>query len=122
MRQVNQVVLSAVDTASQNGVQIDSNQLINASFQAVFGDSSAAGTFLIQASNDVAPLNYSGSSSAQFVATNWTNIPNATATITAGGSAIISLSEMSYRWLRAVYTHSSGGSSTVKVSMFGMGI
>jgi hypothetical protein len=109
MREVNVAILSAADTTSQTGSQIDSNQLIIASFQAVFGDSTAAGTVAIQGSNDVAPLQYS--SPTTFTATNWTNIPNATATITAGASAMILIPQMSFRWIRAVYTSSSGGSS-----------
>lgn len=116
MRNVNVAILGPIsDTVSQNGAQIDSNQLISASFQAVLGDTSAAGTFLIQGSNDVAPLQYS--SSTTFIVTNWTNIPSATASITAGGSAMITIASMCYRWVRAVYTSSSGGSSTITVNM-----
>lgn len=120
MRQVNAVILSGVDTSSQNGSQIDSNQLVQASFQAVFGDTSAVGTFLIQGSNDVAPLQISSPST--FVVTNWTNIPNATAAISAGGSAMIVIPQMAFRWIRAVYTSSSGGSSTVKVQMCALSV
>lgn len=119
MRQVNTNVLSAVDTASQNGAQIDSNQLYNISFQAVFGDTSAAGTFFIQASNDVAAV---GQGDQNFVVTNWTNVPNATATITAGASTMILIAPTCYRWLRAVYTRSSGGSTTINVNMFAQGV
>jgi hypothetical protein len=119
MRQVNVNVLSAVDTASHNGAQIDSNQLYNISFQAVFGDTSAAGTFFIQGSNDVCPV---GQGAQLFVVTNWTNIPNATSTITAGASALILIAPTCYRWLRAVYTRSSGGSSTINVNMFAQGV
>lgn len=118
MRQVNTLVLNAANTASQNGSQIDSNQLLFASFQAVFGDATAAGTFKLQASNDVAPIGYSGQT---FTATNWTDIPNATASIASGASSLITLTSVPYRWVRAVYTRSSGGSTTVKVSMLAQG-
>src|SRR5579859_1322918 len=101
MRKVNSTVLSAVDTASQNGSQIDSNQLISASFQVVFGDATAAGTLKIQASNDICNDQYQP---ATFTVTNWTDIPNATATIASGASALITIYQLSYRWLRAVYT------------------
>ncbi len=106
MRNVNCNILSAVDTSSQNGSQIDSNQLVSASFQAVFGDATAAGTLKIQASNDVAAIQYSSPTS--FTVTNWVDIPNASAAITSGSSAVITIPNMCYRWIRAVYTRDSG--------------
>ncbi len=120
MRQVNVNILSDVDTGSANGSQIDSNQLVSGSFHAYFGDASANGTFKIQASNDVAPIQYS--SPTTFIATNWTDIPNASTSITSGSSALLTIPNMSYRWIRAVYTRSSGGSTTVNVEMFALGI
>lgn len=116
MRNVNCVILSAVDTASQNGSLVDANQLVSASFQAVFGDASAVGVFKIQASNDVAPARNMATQDG-FAPTNWTDIPNATVAISAGGTAIITIAQMTYRWVRAVYTRTSDGSTTVVVSM-----
>lgn len=120
MRQVNVNVLSAADTSSQNGIQIDSNQLFAASFQAVFGDSTAAGTLKIQMSNDVAPTGGPGVSN--FTVTNWVNIPSASSTVTAGACPPITINPSCYRWLRAVYTRSSGGSSTINVNMFAQSV
>lgn len=114
MRNGNFNVLSAVDTSSQNGIQIDANQIIAASFQAVFGDSTADGVFKIQMSNDICNDRYQAN---QFTVTNWTDIPNASASIVSGGSAVITIPQVSYRWLRAVYVSSSGGSSTVNVNI-----
>lgn len=115
MRNVNATILSGADTGDVIGSQEDANQLIAASFQAVFGDSTAAGTIQIQASNDVAQLQYT--SPTTFIVTNWTDIPGASATITGGASALITISTMCYRWVRAVYTSASGGSSTVVVNI-----
>lgn len=120
MKRNNSNVLSAVDTASQNGAAIDAGQLISASFQAVFGDATAAGTFLIQASNDVPPAQIGGQPA--WTPTNWTAIPNATATITSGASAIITITQLAYRWIRVVYTRSGGGSTTISVNMFAISI
>lgn len=114
MRNINCQVLSGVDTASQNGSQVDSNQLVSASFQAVFGDATAVGTFKIQGSNDISNDRYQPS---QFTVGNWTDIPSATTSITAGASAIILIPNMSFRWVRAVYVFTSGGSSTITVNM-----
>ena len=116
MRNVNSVVLSGADTASVDGNPIDANQLISGSFQAVFGDATANGTLKIQASNDVAPIQYTSPNGVGvFTPSNWTDI--GTASVTLGASVIVSLAQMNYRWVRAVYTRTSGGSSTVVVSM-----
>jgi len=119
MKNVSCNVLSAVDTASHNGIQIDSNQLISASFQAVFGDITAAGTLQIQMSNDIFLESYQPSN---FTVTNWTNIPSASASVSAGASVVILIPQVSFRWMRAIYTSSSGGSSTINVQMFAVSI
>jgi len=116
MRNVNCTILSATDTTSHNGAAVDSNQLVSASFQAVFGDASAAGTVLIQASNDEYNARYNFPSGT-FTPTNWTAVPNATATVTGGASALITIAQMCYRWIRVVYTSASGGSTTITVNM-----
>ena len=114
MRNVTCNVLSAVDTASANGIQISSSQLISASWQIVFGDATAAGTFKIQASNDICNNLYE---TDNFVVTNWTDIPSATTSIASGASALITLSVINYAWVRAVFVRSGGGSTTVSVNM-----
>jgi hypothetical protein len=119
MRNVNCNVLSGSDAISVNGIQINANQLINPSFQAVFGDATAVGTFSIQASNDI---DTAGNLGAPFVVKNWTLVPGATTSITAGASSLIALSEVNFRWLRAVYVSTSGGSTTVSVNMNAVGV
>jgi len=113
MRHANFQALSGVDTGSVNGIQIDSNQLVMASFQAVFGDTSAVGTFKLQASNDICNDQYQPNT---FIVTNWTDIPNQSASISAGGTALLTIDYCVYRWIRAVYVSASGGSSTVVVN------
>lgn len=114
MRNVNCNVLTGDDSVDQSGTQIDANQLIAASFQAVFGDASATGTLKIQMSNDVCNDRYQA---AAFTVTNWTDIPSATASVASGASVVISLNQLSYRWLRAVYTAASGGTTTISVNL-----
>lgn len=116
MRFTNCQVLSGSDSASVSGIQIDANQLIAASFQAIFGDTSADGTLFVQASNDIDDISYQ--SSAGFTVTNWVNIPGATATVTNGVVSPITISNVCYRWMRVMYTSNSGGSTTVVVHMF----
>jgi hypothetical protein len=119
MKYVNCNVLSASDASSQDGIVIESSQLFSASFQAYFGDDTAAGTVQIQASNDEFNAFYQPS---VFTPTNWTNIPNASATVTAGASVLITLQYLSYRWMRAIYTSNSGGSTTVNVTMMALSL
>lgn len=119
MRKVNCNVLSGVDTGSVNGVAVDSNQLVSASFQIVFGDATAAGTFKIQGCNDIDTDGYQFPSGT-FTPTNWTDIPSQVATIASGASAILTIANMSYRFVRAVYVSGSGGSTTVSVNMFAL--
>lgn len=111
MRRTNDIVLQGASDANQNGIQLDANQIISASFQAVFTNGDEVGTFKLQASNDVCPQ---GNQSVNFVVTNWTDIPGSLVTITAGSSALITLSSAAtpYRWLRAVWVRASGGSAS----------
>jgi hypothetical protein len=117
MRNVNCVVLSAADTASANGTLIDANQLVSASFQAVFGDVTAVGTVKVQMSNDICNAGYAVPG-LPFAPVNWTDIPSATSTVTAGVAATpITIAQTCYRWMRVVFTRTSGGSTTVIVTM-----
>ena len=107
-------ILSASDATSQTGAAVDANQLVSASFQSIFGDSAAAGTVKLQASNDavVAPTQPS----------NWSDIPSATATVTAGVAPLIVIPNMCFRYVRAVFTQTTPGSSNVTVKMNALGI
>lgn len=115
MRNVNCTVLSAAATASANGVQIDTNQLVSISFHAVFGDAAGAGTIKLQASNDIATSRNMVAIDG-FVVTNWVDIPNQSATIVAGAPALLTIGELPYRWMRVVFTR-TGGTTTVRVNM-----
>lgn len=101
MRNLNCNVLSAADNVSSNGNQIDANQFVSASFHCYFGDSSAAGTFKLQASNDTNNDRYQAS---DFIAINWMDIPNQSAAVSSGAAALLTIGQSTYRWLRAVWT------------------
>lgn len=120
MRNAQVIILSADDSASATGAAFDAGQIVSASFQAFCGDATANGTIKIQASNDN-PAS-SGTARAVFVPTNWTDIPSASASITSGASVIIPIYNMAYSYIRAVYTRSSGGSSTITVAMNSLSI
>lgn len=115
-------ILKANDDVSRNGSQIDANQIVSASFQVLItaGDTGAAGTVKIQASNDPIP----SGSRPQFVATDWSDIPNASVTVTAGvpSSGIILIPNMAFSFIRAVFVQSSAGTGVVTVNMNSLGI
>lgn len=112
MKNVNCIALSGSDNQNGSGAGIDSNQLVSASFQAVFGDAQAAGTFKLQASNDKYNARYNYPE-GNFTPTNWTDIPNQSATIASGASALLTIPNMCYRWIRATYTSTATGAQTI---------
>lgn len=118
MKYTNPTVLSGAATGSITGAAIPASQLIQGSFQVVTGDAAVAGTVLIQMSNDQNP---SGDYDSTFVPMNWSAIPSATTTITAGVGAPILLTSMAYRYIRAVFTR-TGGTTTIAVNALLMSI
>jgi len=105
--------MNSPDTASQTSLAYDVGQAVSASFVAAFGDTSVSGTIQIQASNDIPNARYLDT----FVPTNWANIPNASSTVTAGVANAILIPNMCFSYVRVIFTHSSGGSSTILVNM-----
>lgn len=116
MRNSQVKILSAVDTSSQTGSSYFTGQLVSASFAPVFGDATAAGTLKIQCSNDVPT-----GAPQSFIPTNWCDIPSATSTIASGVGPAIVIPNMCFGYIRAVYTRSGGGSSTIIVNMNQLG-
>lgn len=116
MRNAQVVILSAVDTATVNGSAYDVGQVVSASFVPSFGDVTAAGTIKLQASND------NPGTQLNFTPSNWADVPNATSTVAAGVGPAIVVANMCFRYIRAVYTRTSGGSSTITVTMNSLSI
>lgn len=121
MRQISTIILNAANTGTQTGSTIDARQLFNASFQIINGDSTAAGTVKIQASNDNPP---NGAIAASFTPTNWGDVPSASTTLTAGvpAAAFIRVIDMDFTWVRAVFTETTPGTTTIQVSMNAQGV
>lgn len=121
MRYVNTTILSASDDVSRNSSKVDANNLIAASFHIIFSAVTFGGTVKVQASNDEYDTQYLPS---QFTPTNWVDIPNQSATIIAGSatSAILTIPQMSYRWVRVVVTQTTPGTGTVTVKMMALGM
>lgn len=117
MKNVRSVVLSNTTASSRDGNTIDASQLYQVSFQTVIAQNDVTGSMKIQMSNDVPTY---GTLPSSFTPTNWSDIPNATATITAGVAAPIILSVVSAGYLRVVFTKSGGSTGAITTSMFGI--
>ncbi len=102
MRRSNFTYFTGSDHQNQTGAAIDANQLFSMSFEAVFGDVNAAGTFKLQASNDPASA-----------PTNWVDLPSQTVNVTSGTSALLTIAQSAYRWIRAKYTSTATGVQTI---------
>lgn len=113
MRNSQVVILSGVNSGSITGIAYDVNQIISASFQVVNGDATAAGTVKLQASNDVC----SSGNRQNFTPTNWSDIPSATSTVASGVGPMIIIATMNFSFIRAIYTRTSGGSTTLQLQM-----
>lgn len=86
---------------------IDGDQLISMSLQAI-ATGTIAGTIKLQFSND-APSNLSGP-------TNWSDITSASVAVSGAEVVAIMKTDISYRWIRATYTATSGaGNLTINV-------
>lgn len=106
-------LLSAVNTSTQTGAAQFVGQSASGSVTAVNGDATAAGTLKIQGSNEIpqgAPAQYVPS------AASFADIPNATSTIAIGVGPAIVLQTLNFQYIRAVYTRTSGGSTTIVVN------
>lgn len=106
-------LINAVDTTTQTGAPIFAGQQIAGSFTSVFGDVTAVGVVKIQGSNELPvgdPSKYVPSNAS------FSDIPNATSTITSGVGPAIVIASLTFQYIRAIYTSTSGGSSTVRVN------
>jgi hypothetical protein len=125
MRPSNTTVIPAGTTAttSQTSKVLDAGFVISASFQINSTNNTNAGTLQVQASNDpVSTLTSGIPNTGQPSPSNWVNIGSA-ATVTAGASAMVSIPSQTYagyRWLRCVWTPTSGA-GTITVNGYTLG-
>jgi hypothetical protein len=120
MRNSNSIIMSGANTGNVTGQNVDAGQIVSASFQVVNGDATAVGTVKIQMSNDICTF---GNVAASFTPTNWTDIASASVAVASGVAANpIVISQMCFRWIRAVYTRTSGGSTTIAVQINSLGV
>lgn len=110
MRCVNNSILSSTTIAnSYNSSLEDGYNLFRCSVQAVVTGTGAVGTLQLQGSNDPSNNNFP----PQQLTTNFYNIGSSVAITTAGVYSVPS-TEISSRWLRAVYTSTATGVQTIR--------
>lgn len=112
-----QIILAANATTSQISEILDANQIVSASFQIVSSSGSNSGSLQVQFSND--PPSTLANVEGVPVPVNFSNLGTA-ATVTAGAIANVQIAQSSYagyRYLRAVWTPSSGA-GTITVNAF----
>lgn len=108
MRFVNDQVLNAADASTnQTSSQVDTSYIVCSSVHAVV-TGTAVGTLKLQCSNDPNPPS------------NWSDVPSASVSITGAGAFLIPKQDVSYQWVRVVFTNSSGtGTITARLKSIG---
>jgi hypothetical protein len=108
-------ILNADDDDIAVGAAINVGQVVSASFQIICSDADLDGTLKIQMSNDGTQM--------PFTPTNWSDIPNASSTITNGVGDPIVIYQMCFQYIRAsLGTPGTPGSGTISVKMNTVGV
>lgn len=111
MRQENILIIPVQTAATITTAAIPSLNLFECSAQ-ITATGSAAGTLIIQASND-----YVVASGA--VPVNWSAIPLATIAVSGAGSFLIPKIDLCYEYVRLVYTNTGTGTISVRFKALG---
>lgn len=111
MKPSNDLVTGDV-SASFNSSPIQATFVLYGSVQATLsGGGSPVGVLKVQASNDQ-PLTGAPQ--------NWNDLSSITVNVTADGSFLIPIFNLSYEWIRLVYTRTSGtGTASIRVKTIG---
>lgn len=109
MRILNESLLSGGDmSGSLNSAPLNLEFAFGYAIQCEF-TGSPVGTIKLQGSNDSTPdANFQFSN---FAPTNWTDITGTSTAVTTNGSILFNAASVYYRWVRVVYTVTSGSGS-----------
>lgn len=112
MRQENIIVIPSQAAATITSAAILSENLFSCSVQIDAVGGGAAGVAKLQASNDV-PV------AANAVPTNWSDIPSGTVSISGDGAFLIPKTDLSYQYIRLIYTNSGTGTVSARLKALG---
>ncbi len=104
--------------ASINSKGVDLQGLDVYSIHAVYSGGTPVGTLKLQISNDI--VGAGTSSDPASLVTNWTDYTGSSLSISAAGDYMWKVTSSGERWVRLVYTRSSG-SGTLNVTFSGKG-
>lgn len=113
-------ILSAGDMSSSSltSIGVDLQQMFGFSIQAVMTDA-PVGTLKLQVSNDIVQPSLGTDPAANV--TNWIDYTGSSQSISAAGNFLWDVADANYRWVRAVYTKTSG-TGALTFTFFGKGI
>lgn len=112
-----QIVSSASMVGNINSNGVDLQQLNLESISAVY-TGAPVGSIKIQVSNDIVPVAPGSNPSANVV--NWSDYTGSPSAVSAAGNVTYNLTFAGYRWVRLVYTFTSG-TGTLNVYFTGKG-
>lgn len=114
MRPNNPILINGEDaTVDQVSDWIDSAFIFTGSVQVYFSANDAAGTFVLQASDEPYESLPGGESPQHPI-----DIPNTSTSVASGAAKLISVAQMNYRWIRAKWTPSGGSPGTINCNGF----
>jgi hypothetical protein len=114
MLQSNEIVLGPVTanaTMAGNVQWVD--KMLRVGVVAVVGAGTVNGSMQLQCSNDKAI----GARPDRFQPTNWVNVGSSVAIATASSNYLIPYTELSYEYIRVLYTDASGGAATSSIQI-----
>jgi hypothetical protein len=107
-------------SGSLNSIGIDLQQLFLGSIQIVWASGATpVGALTLEVSNDIVQPSLGTNPAANVV--NWTTYSGSSTALSGNsGTAFYNITDMGFRWLRLVYTRTSG-SATMNAVFFGKG-
>lgn len=95
--------------------------IVDYSIQLVF-TGTPGGNFKLQASNDLGNINAASEANQVVDLSNWTDIADSAQTISAAGDHTWSVDNAGYRWVRVVWTATSGSGTLTSARVNGKGV
>lgn len=120
MRQSWYKIFDAADATTNplNSGKIDARQVYSLSLIMASSSGSNAGAVKLQGSNDICAF---GNVAADFTPTNWADIPSAdvtgSGTVASGATVVLSVKQLAYAWVRAVWAPSGGAAGTITATV-----
>lgn len=116
MRVCNDLIFNNADmSGSLNSTPFLLDQNYGYSIQLTWTGTSV-GTFTLQLSNDVGTDQFGAG------VTNWTTLANSSNAVSAAGTLAYNVNLAFYKWVRVVYTRTSGGTASLIGRLFSKGV